>query len=139
MATARKLALVGCGMILVWGVAGLIVNPDFGIGDDATAELVLGVDMNGWHAVSGFLIVIPVLLVLNNETLFPWVLLAATAGLFATAVWAALSRYVAGGLFYFPNPLGDVVFHIITGSVFAAAAAFAFSERSEANPGFSAD
>lgn len=129
MATSRKLALVGCGMILVWSIAGLIVNPDFAIGDEATSELVLAVDMNGWHAVSGFLIVVPVLLVLNNEALFPWVAIAATVGLFATAVWAALSRYVAGGLFYFPNPEGDVFFHILTGSIFAAAAALAFSSR----------
>jgi hypothetical protein len=131
MVMARRLALFGCGMVLVWSIAGLIANPDFAIGDAATSELVLGVDMNGWHAVSGFVVVVPVLLVLNNEALLPWVLLAAAGGLLATAVWAAFSRHVAGGLFYFPNPVGDVLLHLVTASVFFAAAVVALKAGRE--------
>jgi len=55
-------AILGSIAVLTWSVPGLIINPDFAIGDSATAERVLGVDMNGWHAVSGFLIAIPALL-----------------------------------------------------------------------------
>ena len=52
-------AILGSIAVLVWSVPGLIANPDFHIGDSATSVRVLGVDMNGWHAVSGFLVAIP--------------------------------------------------------------------------------
>ena len=60
--------VIGSLVVLLWSIPGLIVNPDFAIGDDATSEVVLGVDMNGWHAVSGFLIAIPGLLVASRPT-----------------------------------------------------------------------
>src|SRR5882672_10661596 len=47
---------------LAWSVAGLIANPDFATGDAATAKQVLGVDFNGWHALSGILLALPGLL-----------------------------------------------------------------------------
>lgn len=74
--------------------------------------------MNGWHAVSGFLIVIPVLVVFFNEELLTWVMAAATFTLYGTAVWALLSERPAAGLFYFPHPTGDVLLHIVTGTIF---------------------
>ena len=40
-------AVLGSIVVLVWSVPGLIVNPDFSIGDSATSVRVLGVDMNG--------------------------------------------------------------------------------------------
>lgn len=126
--TAQILALIGCAAILLWSIPGLFVNPDFGIGSEATAELFLGVDMNGWHAVSGFLIVVPVLLVLRNEQLLPWVMAASASALYATAFWALVSDRPAAGLFYFPNPTGDVVLHILTGSIFLAGALVALRE-----------
>ncbi|MBJ7354287.1 MAG: hypothetical protein JHC98_05625 [Thermoleophilaceae bacterium] len=104
----------------------MIVNPDFAVGSAATSEVVLGVDMNGWHAVSGFLIVAPVLVVLFNEELFPWVMAASAAALYGTAVWSALSSRPAAGLFYFPNPTGDAVLHVITGTIFLVGAVLAF-------------
>lgn len=82
--------------------------------------------MNGWHAVSGFLIVVPVLIVLFNEELFPWVMAASAVALYGTAVWAAFSSRPAAGLFYFPNPTGDAVLHIITGTIFLIGAVLAF-------------
>jgi hypothetical protein len=104
----------------------LIINPDFAIGDDATSEIVLGVDMNGWHAVSGFLIVVPVLACLFNEDLLPWLLAASAAALLGTAVWAAFSAQPALGLFYFTNQAADVLLHIFTGSIFVIGAALGF-------------
>jgi hypothetical protein len=130
---AQWFAIAGCAAVLIWSIPGLIINPDFAIGSAATSELVLGVDMNGWHAVSGFLIVVPVLVVLRNEQLLPWVMAAATAGLWATALWTLLSESPAGGLFYFPNPTGDVVLHILTGMIFLAGAVAGF--RRTAEPG----
>jgi hypothetical protein len=35
-------AILGSIAVLVWSVPGLIANPDFSIGDSATAERVLG-------------------------------------------------------------------------------------------------
>lgn len=129
MSVCQRPAIVGCVAVSLWSIAGLIVNPDFAIGDEATSELVLGVDMNGWHAVSGFLVVIPVLAVLRNEQLLPWVMIAASVGLLATAGWALFSQYPAAGLFYFPNRTGDVLLHIATASIFAFGAWTALSER----------
>ena len=52
-------AIIGSIAVLVWSVPGIFVNPDFSVGDADTSERVLGVDMNGWHALSGFLVAIP--------------------------------------------------------------------------------
>lgn len=129
LTTSQKSAVAGCAVVLIWSIAGLIVNPDFSIGTEATSELVLGVDMNGWHAVSGFLVIVPVLAVLRNEELLPWVMLAAAVGLFATAGWAMFSEYPAGGLFYFPNRLGDVLLHLGTTAIFGIGAWVGLSRR----------
>jgi hypothetical protein len=128
LTSAQWFALAGCAAILVWSIPGLIVNPDFAVGSAATSKVVLGVDMNGWHAVSGFLIIVPVLVVLFNEELFPWVMAAATFALYGTAVWAALSDRPAAGLFYFPHPTGDTVLHIATGTIFLIGTVLAFRE-----------
>ncbi len=115
-------AIAGSAAVLLWSVPGLFVNPDFGIGDDATSELFLGVDMNGWHALSGFAVVIPVLIAFRWPKVLPFVMLAAAGGLILTAVWAMFSTSVAGGLFYFPNRTGDVLLHLAVASIFLAGA-----------------
>ena len=40
-------------------LAGLIAEPSFDFGDGAVTEQVLGVDFNGVHALSGFLLFLP--------------------------------------------------------------------------------
>lgn len=82
--------------------------------------------MNGWHAVSGFMLIVPVLIVLFNEELFPWVMAAVAFALYGTAVWSALSERPAAGLFYFPHPTGDAVLHVLTGTIFLIGAVLAF-------------
>jgi hypothetical protein len=116
-------AVVGSLVVLLWSVPGLIVNPDFAVGDDATAERVLGVDMNGWHAVSGFLIAVPGLLVATRPHLAAVFVLFAAGGLIATAVWALVETQLAGGLFYFPHNETDAFFHLGTSAIFLAGAA----------------
>ena len=106
--------------------SGLIVNPDFAVGDDATAETVLGVDMNGWHAVSGFLIAVPGLLVATRPYLAAVFSLFAAGGLIATGVWALFDTQVAGGLFSFPNNETDAFFHFGVSAIFLAGAAHYF-------------
>lgn len=126
----QRCALVGSAAVLLWSIPGLFVNPDFSTGDDLTSETWLFVDMNGWHAVSGFLIVVPVLLAINRQPLLSWVMFAAVAGLMATAVWAALSTDVAWGLFVFPNQATDAIFHVLVSAIFASGALhYEFVER----------
>jgi Domain of unknown function (DUF4383) len=119
-------AVAGAFAVLFWSVPGLIVNPDFSTGDAATAERVLGVDMNGWHAVSGFLIAIPALMLAPRPHLVARFLPLAAAGLIATAVWALISTELAGGLFYFPNNETDALLHFGTSLIFLAGAAHYF-------------
>jgi hypothetical protein len=126
LAPVQWAAIVGSIAVLVWSVPGLIVNPDFATGDAATSELVLGVDMNGWHAVSGFLVAIPGFFAALRA---PWSAafnLAAAASLIATGVWALLDTHVAGGLFYFPNSTPDALLHFGTSAIFLAGAAHYF-------------
>lgn len=126
LAPVQWAAIVGSIAVLVWSVPGLIVNPDFATGDSATAERVLGVDMNGWHAVSGFLVAIPALLVAGRPHLAAVFISLAAGGLIATAVWALVETQVAGGLFYFPNNETDALLHFGTSLIFVAGAAHYF-------------
>jgi hypothetical protein len=116
-------AALGAIIVLLWSVPGIFVNPDFATGDSATAERVLGVDMNGWHALSGFLVAVPALLVASRPRLAAMYVPLAAAGLIATAVWALLSTRIAGGLFYFPNNETDAVLHFATAAIFLGGAA----------------
>jgi Domain of unknown function (DUF4383) len=131
-------AVIGALVVLVWSVPGLIINPDFSIGDSATAERVLGVDMNGWHAMSGFVVAIPALLVATRPYLAAVYLLFAAGGLIATAIWALFATQVAGGLFYFPNNETDALLHFATSLIWVAGATHYFlverpaKERAEA-------
>ena len=114
----QRAALLGSFVILFWSVPGLILNPDFSVGDAATSERVLGADMNGWHAVSGFLVALPCLLALRRPALLRIMMAAAAGGLLATAVWALFSTRIAGGLFVFPNNEVDALLHLATASIF---------------------
>lgn len=129
-------AIAGSAAVLLWSIPGLFVNPDFSIGDDLTSETWLWVDMNGWHGVSGFLVVVPVLLSLGRQPLLSWVMIAAVLGLMTTAVWAMFSSDVAFGLFVFPNQATDAFFHVLVSSIFAAGVAhYRLVERSASAQG----
>jgi Domain of unknown function (DUF4383) len=123
LAPVQWAAILGALTILVWSVPGLILNPHFAVGDAATAERVLGSDMNGWHAVSGFLVALPALAILPNARLTALYIVAAAGSLIATAIWALLSTRPAGGLFYFPHNESDAILHFGTAAIFLAGAA----------------
>src|SRR3954465_2014860 len=91
-------ALLGAGVILMWSIPGLIVNPDFGVGDSASAVQVLGSDMNGWHAVSGFLVAVPALLLIRRPELEAVYIVLAAGSLIATGIWALFDTQPAAGL-----------------------------------------
>jgi hypothetical protein len=119
-------AVLGSLVILIWSVPGLIVSPDFATGDSATAERVLGVDMNGWHATSGFLVAVPALLLASRPHLVARFLPLAVGGLIATAVWAPFSTKLPGGLYYCPHTGTDALLHFATATIFLAGAAHYF-------------
>jgi len=107
---------------LVWATAGLIAEPSFDFGDGAATERVLGVDFNGVHALSGFLLFLPAYYFAMKPR---WAVLYAiyvAGALLVTGVWAIFSTSPAG-IFTFPNNGADAILHIATGVVFAAIAA----------------
>jgi Domain of unknown function (DUF4383) len=127
-------AILGSIAVLVWSVPGLIANPDFHIGDSATSVRVLGVDMNGWHAVSGFMVAIPGFFAALRRSWSALFNVAAAIALLSTALWATLSTQVAAGLFYFPHGDADALLHIGTSTIFLAGAAHYFATASRNRP-----
>lgn len=118
----RALIALGSLMVLVWSVPGILIHPDFAVGDDATSKVVLGSDMNGWHAVSGFAVAIPALLLLPRPPLAARFTVLAATGLVITGIWALFSTRVAGGLFAFPNNEVDAALHFVTAAIWLAGA-----------------
>jgi len=107
---------------LLWATAGLIAEPSFDFGDGAATERILGVDFNGVHALSGFLLFLPAYyFALKPRWAVLYALYVAVA-LLVTGVWAIFSTSPAG-VFTFPNNGADAVLHIATGVVFAVIAA----------------
>jgi len=107
---------------LLWATAGLIAEPSFDFGDGAATERVLGVDFNGVHALSGFLLFLPAYYFALKPR---WAVLYAiyvAVALLVTGVWAIFSTSPAG-IFTFPNNGADAILHIATGVAFAAIAA----------------
>jgi hypothetical protein len=91
--------------------------------------------MNGWHAVSGFLVAIPGFFAALRRSWSALFDLAAAGALLSTALWAALSTQVAGGLFYFPHGGADALLHIGTSTIFLAGAAHHYLVAGRRAPG----
>ncbi|HEX7245961.1 MAG TPA: DUF4383 domain-containing protein [Solirubrobacterales bacterium] len=105
-----------------WAIAGLLAEPSFHFGDGAPTERVLGVDFNGVHAVSGFLLFGPAFYFALKPR---WAVLYAiyvAVALIVTGLWAIWSTSPAG-VFTFPNNDADAVLHLATGTLFAIVAA----------------
>ena len=92
------------------GLVGLAINPDFAVGDDATAESFIGVDWNGWHGVAAILVGVPGLAVAWYPGLAILYLVYRAATDAAVGLWAALDDRPLGVLFLPTN--GDAVFHV---------------------------
>jgi len=116
-------AIIGSVVVGAWSLAGLIANPDFTAGDSATSVRVLAVDMNGWHAVSGFLVTIPGLFAALRASWSALFNLAAAGSLIFTGVWALIEAHVWGGLFYLPHGGADALLHFSVAAIFLAGAA----------------
>lgn len=114
--------LVLATVLTLWSLAGLIVNPDFTTGASAPTEQVLGIDFNGWHAVSGFLLFAPAFVAVARRE---WALayaIAAGLALFVTSVWIWLDTEPLFVL-HLPNNASDAVFHMFFALAFLTAAA----------------
>lgn len=118
---AQKSVLAIALFQLGWATAGFLAEPTFAVGADAPTEQVLGVDFNGWHALSGLLLFGPALVFATRPD---WALLYAVAAgalLVITGLWALVSERVAYA-FTFPNNEADAVLHLATGLLFLAVA-----------------
>jgi Domain of unknown function (DUF4383) len=117
--------VVLAGLQIAWATAGLIAEPSFHFGEDAPTQVVLGVDFNGVHALSGYLLFGPAFFFALRPR---WAVLYAVfvaAALIVTGIWAAFSTSPAG-IFAFPDNGADAALHITTGVLFAAVAAIQF-------------
>jgi hypothetical protein len=106
---------------LAWATAGLIAEPSFHFGDGAPTDRVLGVDFNGVHALSGFLLFGPAFFFALKPR---WAVLYAiyvAVALLLTGFWAIWSTSPAG-VFTFPNNDADAILHLATGALFLAVA-----------------
>ncbi|HUR13225.1 MAG TPA: DUF4383 domain-containing protein [Mycobacteriales bacterium] len=100
---------------LVFGIIGLIINPDFRTGPELTSKQFV-IDWNGWHAVSAISLA-AIAFVAAARPLWALVFLAGNAiGNVAESVWALIDRTPLG-LLYFPNVATDVVLHFAVAGV----------------------
>ena len=104
---------------LGFATAGLISNPNFARGTAATSVAVLGVDFNGWHAAAGFALFGPGLVAAKRVDWSFWYAISTTAVLVVTGIWGLLDQRPVAGLLFFPDNMGDAVFHFASAALFA--------------------
>jgi hypothetical protein len=71
---------------------------------------VLGVDFNGWHAVSGYLLILPGFYFARRPKWAVWFALYAAGALIITAIYALFSTRPAD-LLAFPHNEADAALH----------------------------
>jgi hypothetical protein len=100
----------------VIGLVGLAINPDFAVGDDATAESFI-VDWNGWHALAALAVGLPGLAIAWFPGLaVPYLLYRAVSDA-GVGLWAALDDNPLGVL-YLPTS-SDAILHFALAAVAA--------------------
>lgn len=104
---------------VLWAVAGLNANPDFSTGASAMSVQVLGMDYSGWHAVGGFLLFLPGIVLARRPG---WARLFALSAIPAGVLPAAWTLFDDRplGLLVFDNTTSDVVLHLATAGILAA-------------------
>lgn len=120
METARafRITLLAlCIAVVVHDVIALAINPDFGIGAAAQTVKFHGVDYNGWHAVAGFALFGPGLIVWRRADLARIYALAVVLALVVTAGWGLLDENPLG-ILSLPDQQADAIFHVTVAAVF---------------------
>lgn len=125
---AQKALVVLAALQLLWATAGLIAEPSFHFGADAPTEKVLGVDFNGVHAVSGFLLFAPAFYFARRPDWAFYYDVYVVGALWITGIWALFTAQPAW-VFTFPDNSADAIFHLATGTLFAVLAVVQWSEN----------
>lgn len=115
---AQKAVLVLAALQLIYATVGLIAEPSIDFGDDAVTERVLGVDFNGVHALSGFLLFLPAFYFARRPDWAVYYAIYVAVALILTGIWALFDTQPAW-VFTFPNNTSDAIFHLSTGALFA--------------------
>jgi Domain of unknown function (DUF4383) len=123
---AQKALVILAALQLLWATAGLLAEPSFHVGAGAPTEKVLWVDFNGYHALSGFLLFLPAFYFARRPDWALLYTLYVAAALWLTGIWALFSEQ-PGWVFTFPDNANDAIFHMATGTLFAAVAAVQLS------------
>jgi hypothetical protein len=130
---AQKALVVLAGIQLLWATAGFIAEPSFHVGADAPTEKVLGVDFNGIHALSGFLLFLPAFYFARRPDWAFYYDVYVVAALWITGLWALFEEQPAW-VFTFPSNVNDGIFHLATGTLFAILAALQWAENRRLRP-----
>lgn len=123
----QKALVILAALQLLWALAGFIAEPSFRIGADAPTEKVLGVDFNGIHALSGLLLFGPAFYFARRPDWALYYTLYIVVALYATGIWALFDEQ-PGWVFTFPDNTNDGIFHLATGTLFAAVAAIQIAQ-----------
>ena len=94
----QRALVVLASLQLLWAAAGFIAEPSFHLGADAPTEKVLGVDFNGVHALSGFLLFLPAFYFARRPDWALYYDVNAAAALYITGIWGLLRRAAGLGL-----------------------------------------
>jgi hypothetical protein len=112
---AQRASIAVGAFYLFMGIAGLIVNPDFGTGESASSAQFL-VDWNGWHAVLTLLLAATAFAAAARPvwaTAFQAYNVVANS---TTAVWALFDSTPLG-ILDLPNTATDIVLHFIVAGI----------------------
>ncbi|MGH2953781.1 MAG: DUF4383 domain-containing protein [Solirubrobacterales bacterium] len=116
----------------VSGLIGLAINPDFAVGDGATAESFI-VDWNGWHGLAALLVGVPGLAIAWFPGLaIPYLAYRAITDA-GVGLWAALDDRPLGVLFL-PTS-GDAILHVVIAAVAALGIAVQRESQGSRYPG----
>jgi hypothetical protein len=107
-----------CLVNFIWSAVAMAVNPSFATGDGVTAERVLGVDFNGWHALSGLILFGPGMLACRRYDLTRIFALASVPAIAGPGLWALLSKNVLG-LWHFDHQGSDAILHFTIAAIFS--------------------
>jgi uncharacterized protein DUF4383 len=114
--TLAQRAAIALGAFFVFtGVAGLVVNPDFGTGAGTSADQFL-VDWNGWHAVLTLLLAATAFLAATRAGWATGFLAYNAFANATTAVWALFDKTPLG-ILDLPNVSTDVVLHFVVTAI----------------------